>query len=177
MKTRLTLIALLLTVVAFAGFADSHMEKPAMMKQVEYFNGGWQCSGKAFASPMTKEHATKAKVTSKWIYGGNWLQFEYLETKTATNPTPYAVQGYFGYDAEQKKIVSGTVDAMGGYATTVSSGWNGDTIIFTGPSHMGAMTANGRDTFVKKGQSEMWHSFEIEDKGKWMKLAEESCKR
>ena len=84
-------------------------------------------------------------------------------------------EGLWGYDPEQKKLVGGWVDSTGAYQTQQSDGWQGDTIIFEGPFHMGS-TATGRDTFVKKGK-EMTHVFELDMKGTWTKVESDTCKK
>lgn len=175
---RHTLVVLILVLAAFAAVADNHSETPdPMLKQLDYFTGKWQCSGTAYANPMTPEHATQAEVNAKWDLNGNWVPFSYSEKKTAANPTPFTFTGFFGYDKEIKKFVVGGVDNMGGYSTLASDGWSGDSMIFTGPWHMNGMTANSRDVFTKKGDREMTHVGEIEMNGKWTKMSMETCRK
>lgn len=102
------------------------------------------------------------------------MAFDYAESKSAANPMPFHVAGYFGYDAEQKKLVLGGVDNTGGYSTESSDGWDGDTIVFTGPWHMGGMTMNSRDTFRKTAKG-LAHTGEVEQNGQWVKSVEETC--
>ena len=176
-------ILFVLFALAFTVFADHHEDKaPAMkpdpmLRQLDYFAHDWQCSGTAYASPMAPEHRTMATVTSKWGLNGYWVPFTYAEKKTAENPMPFMVSGFFGYDAMKKQLVIGTVDNMGGFSTSSSSGWNGDSIVFTGPWNMGSMTVTGRDTFTKKSDKEMVHVGEIEMNGQWTKLGMETCTR
>ena len=170
-KTTLAaLISLLLTLAATA-------EPDPKLRQLDSMAGTWRCSGTAFASPMAPQHATTAEVTSKWDLGGQWLAFNYVEQKSAENPMPFRTTGFMGYDPELKKLVVGGVDNMGGYSTAASDGWAGDTLVFTGPWHMGTQTVTGRDTFTRKGDRELGHAFEMEQDGKWVKLSEESCTR
>ena len=180
---RHALVFLILALAAVAAVADHHTEaKPAamgpdpMLKQLEFFTGKWQCSGRAEASPMAPAHATQAEVNAKWGLGGYWVPVTYAEKKTAENPMPFTFTGFFGYDKEMKKFVVGGVDSMGGYSTGASDGWNGDTMVFVGPWHMNGMTANARDTFTKNG-NKLMHTNEVEMDGKWMKMSEETCTR
>ena len=148
-----------------------------MIHQLDAFPGTWRCSGTAYATPMAPQHPTTGEVTMKWDLDGHWLPFSYAEQKTAANATPFRVTGYFGYDAETKKLVLGSVDNMGGYSTAASDGWKGNDLVFTGPWHMGTMTVTGRDTFRKTGAKEMLHIAEIEQNGAMVKVAEETCMR
>ncbi len=145
------------------------------LRELDFLVGSFRCTGTAFASPMAPQHATSAEVTSKWENGGYWLAATYAEKKTADNAMPFRFTGYFGYDAEMKKLVVGGVDNMGGYSTGASDGISGDAIVFSGPWHMNGMTANSRDTFRNLGGGKISHTGEIEMDGKWMKMGEETC--
>ena len=165
------MIAALLALPAFAQQPDP------MLRQLDWLAVDYQCTGIAYASPMAPEHATRATVTGSWTLDGRWVKFTYAEKKTAENPKPFAVSGFMGYDPEIKKLVAGSVDNMGGYATTASDGWSGDAIVFTGPWHMAGQTMNSRDTFTKTGANKMTHVGELEMGGKWVTLGKEECTR
>jgi hypothetical protein len=111
------------------------------------------------------------------MLGGYWLRAQIMETKTAKNPMPMAGNAFIGFDAEQKKLVMGWIDNMGGYSTGSSDGWNGDTIVFAGPMHGGGMTMTGRDTFTKMGDKKMSHVFDVEMNGAWNKALDETCSK
>ena len=174
MKTRFIVLALL--IVATTSFAQSASDQ---LKSLKGFVGTWKCTGTAFASDMGPEHPTAATVTGKWVFNGKWLEMRYTEEKTKKNPMPYAVAAYWGWDEGQKKLVAGSVDNMGGYGVESSTGWNGDSLIFEGPAHMGAMPPpNGRDTFTRSGKNKITHEFAIPDNaGGWKKFDEETCKK
>ena len=171
MKTRM--LAVVLCLVTVAAFGQTNPK----LKELQWFAGIWQCTGTAFASPMGPEHATKATVNASWILGGVWLEARYTEVKTPKNPHPYDVRAFWGYDEQPKAFVAGTVDNMGSYSTAQSPGGAGDKLIFTGPMHGGGMSANARDIFTKVSKNEFTHEGEMEDKGKWVKLDKETCKR
>jgi len=171
MKTRVMLPILLAVATASFGQATS-------LKDLQPFVGTFKCTGMAFASDMGPEHATRATVTGKWMLSGKWLQVRYTEEKTSKNPHPFDVVAYWGFDEGTKKLVATSMDNMGGYAVQDATGWTGDEMIFTGLGHMGPMTAQGRDTFGRKGKNEITHAFEIQDNaGGWKKLDEETCKK
>ncbi len=171
MKTRtLAMILCLMTVAAFG-------QTNPKLKELQGFVGTWQCTGAAFASPMGPEHPTKAIVTGAWILGGAWLEIHYTEAKTAKNPHPYDVRAFWSYDEEPKAFVAGSLNNTGGYSTSQSPGWQDDKLVFTGPTHGGGMTANSRDIFTRAGKNEIHHESEMEEKGTWKKLDQETCKR
>ena len=179
MRKLVSLVLVTFATLSFAAavLANSHMEmKPsAKLRDLDYLTGNWACKGMAMASPMAPEHATEATVMAKWEGGGYWLAFTYAEAKTAKNTMPYWARGFFGWDSEQKTFVLGSIDNTGGYSTSTSAGWLGDTLTFEGPWHMMAMTTKGRDQFTKKSATSFVHSGWIEDNGKWAKLDEETC--
>ena len=165
------LVSLLVFLVAGMAWA----QRPAELKQLDPFVGSYTCKGTVYAGEWGPEHPISMSIDSTWSLGGMWLETKYKEMKTAKNPKPMTGEGLWGYDTELKKLVGGWVDSTGGYQTQQSDGWKGDTIVFVGPYHMG-MTANGRDTFVKKG-NEMTHVFELEMKGTWKKVESDTCKK
>jgi len=161
--------------IATAAFAQSATDQ---LKTLQPFVGNWKCSGKAFASDMGPEHSTTATVTGKWALNARWLEMRYTEDKNSRNPNPVAVAAYWGWDEGTKKFVAGSFDSMGGYSLADSPGWAGDQFVFTGPSHMGSMVMQGRDTFTRSGDNQITHSFSMQDNaGGWKKLDEETCKK
>ncbi|HEV2720021.1 MAG TPA: DUF1579 family protein [Thermoanaerobaculia bacterium] len=171
------LVCLLVFLVAGAAWAQAP-KPPAELKQLDPFLGTWSCKGTVYKSDFGPEHPTSFTVKSTWSLGGQWLRTDYAEMKTAKNPSPMTGLGLMGYDADAKKFVGGWVDNTGMYQTQQSDGWMGDTIIFVGPTHGAGMTGmTGKDTFVKKSASHFDHVFEIENKGSWMKVESDSCKK
>ena len=148
---------------------------PAELAQLAYFEGNWNCTGKAFASPMGPEHASTATVHAAKAVGDRWLHVSYDEKKTAANPVPYHVGVYMGYDASKKQFVEGCVDNFGGYCNEASSGWDGEKIVFEG-AIFGDGPGQGRDTFTKKSADEFIHSGQMQGPDKqWIKTDEETC--
>ena len=166
------LVCLVAFLAATAAFAQKPSEK---LSELKPFVGTYHCHGIAFASEWGTEHATQATVTGTWTLGGYWLDVDYKETKTAKNPMPYRGRIMMGFDEGIKRIVAGYVDNMGAYGTQASDGWSGDTMTLVGSVHMGPMTTEGRDTFVKS-KGAMKHTFELKlPSGEWKKLDEENC--
>jgi uncharacterized protein DUF1579 len=170
MRTRILVFIFLLV-------ASAALAQPSL-KDLDPFIGTWNCTGTGFASEMGPEHPTTATVTGKWMLGKKWLSMRYTEVKTAKNPHPIDVIGYWGYDEGSKKLVALSADNFGGYGTGESDGWSADELVFAGPSHMGPMSAQGRDHFGRKGKNEVTHSFEMQSpNGGWTKMDQETCKR
>jgi hypothetical protein len=178
MKARLILVVLPLVVfITAAAIAADNEKAPSKLRELDYLGGTWQCKGTAFAFGDQPKHDVVATTKGTWILNDMWLEIRYVELKTKANPHPFNVRGFFGYDPEQKKLALGSIENDGGYSTESSNGWEGDAIVFTGPNHMGGMTVTGRDTWTKKSKTKLTYSFEIEDKGNWTKLIEETCTR
>ena len=167
------LVCLAVFLVATAALAQ---KPPAELKQLDSFAGSWSCKGTVFAGDWGPEHPTVFKIVTKWSLGGQWLFTDYVESKTAKNPHPMLGMALWGYDTDLKKFVGGWVDNSGMYQTQQSDGWNGDTIIFTGPMHGGGMSGmTGRDTFMKKSAHQIDHVYEAENKGTWKTVEKDSC--
>lgn len=139
------------------------------------FEGVWTCKGMAFAGVMGPEHATTATVSGRWILGGKWMDVHYAENKTTANPKPIDVRMFMSYDEPGKKIVNGTIDNMGGYGTSESSGWSNSVMTLAGMSNGGGMQMKSRDTFTMKGSKTIMHTGEYEMEGSWKKADEETC--
>lgn len=169
----LTVLALALAHAALAHHHDAPAASP--LRQLDFLAGSWKCSGDVFATPISPARKSVGTSEVKWMLDGKWLGFTYAEKKTDAAPEPVTFSGFFGYDPEIRMLVLGGVDNFGGYSTAQSSGWSGDSLVFTGPWHMGTMTVNGRDTFTRKSDREMVHIGEVELEGKWVKYAQETC--
>src|SRR6476646_5862967 len=124
-----------LLVFLVAGAALAQPKPPAELKQLEPFVGKWSCKGIVYSGEWGPEHPTVFKIDTHWSLGGQWLYTDYKETKTAKNPHPMVGIGLWSYDTDVKKFVGGWVDNSGMYQTQQSDGWNGDEIVFTGPTH------------------------------------------
>jgi len=144
---------------------------------LHWFVGSWRCKGQALPGPSSPGHATVADIRVQPDLGGFWLNVRYTERKTAANPHPAAGIVHWGYDGEQKKLVSGSVGNAGDYATQVSSGWQGDSLVWEGSVHTGTATLPGRDTFTRRGKNTAVHAGSLQVEGNWQKVDEETCSR
>jgi len=172
MKVRFTLVIALvfLSVAALAATPA----KPNKLRELDVFGSKWQCKGWFLGMAGMPKHAVSATTTGEWILNDKWMAVRYAEVKTKDNPMPFEVRGFITYDEGEKKFALGSVGNDGSYSTENSIGWEGDKIVFVGPNHMGGPAVNGRDTWTKKGAA-LTYTFEVEEKGAWTKVIEETC--
>jgi hypothetical protein len=159
-----------------AGALAQEMPKPAPeLSQIAYFEGSWSCQGKMNESPMGPAGPMQSTADIKKDLGGFWQSGVIKGTMKGMPP----MEGRFHatYDPAAKQFVMLWVDNMGAWSQSTSSGWKGDTIVYEGESHMGAQKMRSRDTFTRSGPGSLKHSWELEIKGKWTALGEETCKK
>lgn len=176
MKRSLIVVVCLLV----AASALAQMPKPAPeLKELQPFVGTWGCTGKLYDSPeFGPGHELRSTSEARWILGGFWISVDFKETKTKVAPEPFHGMIFLGYDGEIKKFVLGSIDNTGGGETATSGGWEGDMMTFEGPLHTGQATLTVRDTFTKKGKTQLDHSFSVKEKdGSWRKIEEDFCKK
>jgi hypothetical protein len=176
MKTTLVSAAALL-LVASAALAQSAPKPAPEMSQLKYFAGSWTCSGDAPASPFGPAHKTKSSLVLKSGLDGFWYDGMMTEMKTASNTQPVKGMLHLGYDATAKQYVQLWVDNFGSWSTEMSPGWQGDTMVWTGDQMVMGEKAGARDTFVKKSDTEFTHKFDLNVKGQWSPIVDETCKK
>jgi len=176
MKTLATASALTLLLGVSALAQDAPKPAPEMA-QVKYFAGSWTCSGDAPASPYGPAHKTQSTLMLKLDLDGFWYGGMLTEMKTASNKHPVKGVLHLTYDASAKQYVLVWLDNFGSWATETSPGWQGDTMVWTGDQMVMGEKATARDTFVKKSDREYTHKFELEMKGQWGTIVDETCKK
>lgn len=165
MKARILFVALVLIASSLLA-AD---KRDANLGNLDYFAGKWNCTGTDMSSG--KAMATKSTANGRWDYGNQWLAVDLNQTQ----PAPMKASAFLGYDAGPKMYVVGYLDSMGGYGTSGSKGWMGDTITYDGDAHMMGMSMKGRDSFQKMGKNKFQHLFLVEENGSWKKILDETC--
>jgi len=108
---------------------------------------------------------------------GFWYGGMVTEMKTASNKNPVKGMLHLTYDASAKQYVLVWLDNFGSWATEASPGWQGDTMVWTGDQMVMGEKATARDTFVKKSDREYTHKFELNMKGQWGTIVDETCKK
>lgn len=176
MKTIITLAAGLLIVSSLALAQEAPKPAPEL-SQLKYFAGTWTCSGNAPDSPFGPAHKTESTVTGKWDLGGFWLTGTVAEKKTESNKQPVKGMFHTAYDAKGKQFAMIWVDNFGTWATEMSPGWQGDTSVWTGDQMLMGEKVSARDTFVKKSDTEYAHKYELNLKGQWSLITDETCKK
>ncbi len=176
MKTTLASIAVLL-LVGSSALAQQAPKPATEMSQVKYFAGSWACSGDAPAGPFGPAHKTMSSLVLQSDLDGFWYDGTLTEMKTASNTQPVKGMAHLGYDATGKQYVMVWVDNFGTWATEMSPGWQGDTMVWTGDQMGLGEKAAARDTYVKKGDTEFTHKYELNMKGQWSAVLAETCKK
>ena len=176
MKTTLVSAAVLLF-VASAVLAQLPTKPAPELSQLKYFAGSWTCAGDAPASPFGPAHKTKSSLMLKSDLDGFWYDGMMTEMKTASNTHPVKGMLHLGYDSTAKQYVLVWLDNFGSWATEMSPGWQGDTMVWTGEQMALGEKATARDTFVKKSDTEYTHKVELNMKGKWSPIVDETCKK
>ena len=162
-------------VLLSAGLVAQETPKPAPeMSQLAFFEGSWTCQGKMNASPMGPAGEMQSTADIKKDLGG-FFQSGMIKATMKGMP-PMDGRFHVTYDPGGKQFVMFWVDNMGGWAQNTSSGWKGDTMVYSGESHMGPQKMQTRDTFTR-GTGTMKHMWEAQMDGKWMTLGEETCKK
>lgn len=170
-------LALLFGSLALAQTPSGPPRPAPEMANLKYFVGSWSCSGDAPASPFGPAHKSQSSLTLKSDLDGFWYAGTAAETKTASNKQPVRGVLHMGYDTSAKKYVFLWVDNFGSWATETSPGWQGDTMAWTGDQAVMGEKATARDTFVKKGDREYTHKFELTMKGQTSTILDETCKK
>ncbi len=176
MKT-ITASAAVLLLVASSALAQQASKPAPEMSQLKYFSGSWTCSGDAPASPFGPAHKTESSMTIKLDLDGFWYDGMVSERKTASNTQPMKGMVHLGYEATGKQFAMVWVDNFGSWATEMSPGWQGDTMVWTGDQMLMGEKAGARDTFVRKSDTEYTHKFELNMKGQWSPIVDETCKK
>jgi hypothetical protein len=147
----------------------------AALAQLKPLAGAWTCTGRT--TGPGPEHATTATMSFGWQLDGFWLEVRYEEPKSAANPVPFSWVSHWGFDELQQSLAAVAVDNAGGSATQTATGWQGDKLVFEGPAHRFAVQFLARDTYVRRGEGQLLHTFEANVNDSWVKLHEDSCSR
>jgi hypothetical protein len=176
MKTTIASAAVLL-LAASSALAQQAPKPAPEMSQLKAYAGSWKCSGDAPASPFGPAHKTQSSLMLKADLDGFWYTGPMAEMKTASSSQPVKGMLHLGYDPKGKQYVMVWVDNFGSWANEMSTGWQGDTMVWTGDMTTMGEKTGARDTFVKKGDNEFSHKFELNMKGQWSPIVDETCKK
>lgn len=157
------------------------MPKPSPeMARLDFFEGSWSCQGTIEKSPMSPAGKISSEAQIRDDLGGFWQigTIRAKMTTPGTNMPTFEGRFHTTYDPSRKQFVMLWVDDMGAWAQTTSRGWQKDTMVFEGESHMpGQKPSPTRDTFGRTPDGAMTHVWEMQMDGKWVKLGEETCRK
>jgi hypothetical protein len=152
--------------------------KPAPeLAQLNVFEGTWLCQGNSPASPFGPAHKTRSALQTRLDLDGFWYTSALTEMNTPENPHPIRGVSHLGYDGVVKQFLMIWVDNFGSWALETSPGWQGDTSVWTGDQYLMGEKVGARDTFAKKSLTEITHRFDLNMKGQWSLVVEETCKK
>jgi hypothetical protein len=177
-----TTVAVVILVLASAAFADDQPAAPPSapqpapeMAKLRPFQGTWYCTGQINASPFGPAHKTVTQVVAHYDLGGFWLSGHVMETKTDESPMPIEGTFHQTWDAGSKQFLMIWVDNFGGWSQETSSGWDGNTIVFTGDGFGGGKKMGERDGFTTKSAGEFYHTMSFNTGSGWQSLGDETC--
>lgn len=140
------------------------------------FTGSWACTGRTYGPGP--EHPTSGTLTFAWHGDGFWLEANYDEPRgVAANPVPVSAALLWVFDDLQAGVSSLSVDNIGGSATQLAQGWQGDKLVFEGPAHRFGTQFVARDTYALHGEGQFVHTEEANVNGNWIKLHDDTCTR
>ena len=164
--------------------ADKKADKPAMahpkpaaeMANLKYFDGTWSCAGEGAMEPGGPMMKMDSAVQSTSGLGGFW-QVGTVKGSAMGGMPPFEGMFHMTWDPAAKQYLMIWVDNMGGWSETRAPGWVGETLVFTGDTHMGDQKMTTRDTFTRKADGSLGHFGEMQVKGQWVKMMDETCRK
>jgi hypothetical protein len=176
MTTRSLLAAAAAVVLCAAPvFAQGPPQPAAEMSQLKVFDGNWTCEGTAHPTPFGPGGKMTGSVSSKTDLGGFWQSG--TVKGTMANFPPFEGMYHMTWEPGAKQFVMLWADNMGGFAKSMSKGWEGDKLIFAGDGTMAGKTLPARDTFIKNADGSLRHTWEMQVDGKWTPAGDETCKK
>lgn len=154
------------------------MKPAAEMDKMKGMVGTWKCDGKAADMGKPTMHPIKSTMKMSSELGGHWIMVNYDETKTKENPMPFAFKEVIGWDKEKSQYKRMFIDNMGGTAMFMAAPAGADgKMEWNGEAQMGAMKMPMKDTVTPKGDKEVMVDVQVEQDGKWMPVANMTCKK
>ncbi len=145
----------------------------APLDSLQFYVGSWQCAGTSFAGKdQPKDETWQARVEVEPELDGMSLHVRMI------GPGENRTEEHKGYDPATKTWHHVAVTSWGDWAAMVSSGWEGDHMVFTPAG--GVVDSHDRATFTKRGEREYSHAVSRvgdhgEDGGKvWEKICRKS---
>jgi uncharacterized protein DUF1579 len=177
--TAVSVAAAFASFLAPSVFAQGAMAPPkpaAEMANLKFFDGSWSCSGEGAMEPGGPMMKTDSSVKIQSGLGGFW---QVGTVKVPAKGGMPAFEGMFHttWDPAARQYVMLWVDSMGAWSQSRASGWAGDKMVYTGEGQMGDQKMAMRDTFTRKANGSLGHAGEMQVKGQWVKMMDETCRK
>lgn len=144
---------------------------------LDKFVGDGVCTG-VMAAGKNAGSSTSGKFHAEKTLDGHWVVIRYEQDASTTNPKPFKVAQYLGYDPASKQfttVMLGNGDGV--YSVGKSTGWKGDTLTFEEVEMAHGQAGHTREAFTTRGSGLSGYTAWFRDKsGKWIKADEETCK-
>lgn len=151
---------------------------PALSEAFKDMSGTWTCSGE-MDDPQapgiqvkTRSEMRIAPEVDGFAYSGS-----YRMEKNAAMPSGSKAHMHWGWDEVQGKLVEFGFDNMGSSWRGTSEGLKDGAVVWVEEGAMGGQPAKSRITVTRKGPREMVVVAELENKGAWQKMGEETCRK
>ncbi|CAM5361622.1 DUF1579 family protein [Rhodanobacter lindaniclasticus] len=163
--------------IAIAQAAASQTSASSPLSQLDRLVGDGTCIGHQFRDGKTPGPTTTGRAHGEKTLDGHWIVVRYEQDQSVTNPRPYTVMQYFGYDRARKQFVSvALANSTGNYYVGISPGWKGTTITFDQLNLTNGRPASFRDVFTASESGMASHTgLRLDKQGKWIKTDVETC--
>ena len=163
---------------------DSHsmmdMKPAAEIEQMaKGMVGTWSCDGKSADMGKPTMHPIQSTMKMTRELDGHWIMVDYSEKKTKENPMPFAFKEAIGFNKAEGKFHRMFIDNMGGTALmkALPAAQDGK-MEWTGDAMMGNQKMPMKDVITMKGEKEAMIDVSMQaPDGKWMNVAQMSCKK
>jgi len=151
---------------------------PALAEAFKDMAGTWSCSGSMDnpQSPGTQVK-TKSEMHITPVADGFAYTGVFRMEKNAAMPAGGKGMMQWGYDAGKNKLVERGFDNMGSSWSGTSDGQKDGTTVWAEEGTMMGQTMKSRTTVARKGPKEITVTSEVENKGAWQKMGEDTCKK
>lgn len=167
-----------LAVVALSGRARAADPKPPQqLDDLKPLLGNWKCAGRQLAhAELGAEHVVAATLQVKPEADGFWRAFTY-EEKKGKDGRGLKVFGVMGWDAQAKRFTRTAFSSVGTSETAISTGWTGQTMVWTGEIVGPTSRYPYRVVFTKRSDKEISQVVELNSSGLWSPFSDVHCNR
>jgi len=149
--------------------------RDAALKQFDSFLGNWHCTG-TITGPKGQKAAITASTKLTRDPNGHWLSLDYQVPKSEADPLHASAVGHLGH-CTLKNYTLILIGSQGNYFIEHATGWEGNTVVFSGEVQSKDAVMKSRDTFAKDGDKRFTHKIELQQGDTWTTVTDESCTR